>query len=56
MAPGVTTESLDALAESARARPGAEPAFKGYRRFPAVPLCVSLNDEVVHEFRPRSGC
>lgn len=47
VAPGVTTADLDAFAErEVRAR-GAEPAFKGYRGFPAT-LCTSVNDEVVH--------
>jgi len=47
VAPGVTTEDLDALAEKRAREAGAEPAFKGYRGFPAT-LCVSVNDEVVH--------
>jgi methionyl aminopeptidase len=47
VAPGVTTEDLDALAERRAREAGAEPAFKGYRGFPAT-LCVSVNDEVVH--------
>jgi methionyl aminopeptidase len=47
VAPGVTTEDLDALAEERARAAGAEPAFKGYRGFPAT-LCVSVNDEVVH--------
>jgi methionyl aminopeptidase len=47
VAPGVTTEDLDALAEQRAREAGAEPAFKGYRGFPAT-LCVSVNDEVVH--------
>ena len=47
VAPGVTTEDLDALAEKRAREAGAEPAFKGYHGFPAT-LCVSVNDEVVH--------
>ena len=47
VAPGVTTADLDALAERWARDAGAEPAFKGYRGFPAT-LCVSVNDEVVH--------
>lgn len=35
------------LAEKITAKMGGSPAFKGYRGFPA-PLCVSINDEVVH--------
>ena len=45
--PGITTEDLDQMAEKSIRKAGAEPAFKGYRGFPAT-LCVSINDEVVH--------
>jgi methionyl aminopeptidase len=45
--PGVTTAELDALAERLVRESGAEPAFKGYRGYPAT-LCVSINNEVVH--------
>ncbi len=44
---GVTTADLDALAERLVREAGAEPAFKGYRGYPAT-LCVSVNEEVVH--------
>lgn len=44
---GVTTLDLDAVAESLVRDGGAEPAFKGYRGYPAT-LCASVNDEVVH--------
>jgi methionyl aminopeptidase len=47
VAPGVTTGDLDALAERLVRERGAEPAFKGYRGYPAT-LCASVNDEVVH--------
>jgi methionyl aminopeptidase len=47
VAPGVTTLDLDAMAEKLTREAGAEPAFKGYRGFPAS-LCASVNDEVVH--------
>jgi methionyl aminopeptidase len=47
VAPGVTTADLDVMAERMARGAGAEPAFKGYRGFPAT-LCVSVNDEVVH--------
>ena len=47
VAPGVTTADLDAHAERAAREAGAEPAFKGYRGYPAT-LCASINDEVVH--------
>jgi methionyl aminopeptidase len=44
---GVTTAELDAMAEELVRAAGAEPAFKGYRGFPAT-LCASINQEVVH--------
>ena len=47
VAPGVTTADLDRLAERIVRAGGAEPAFKGYRGYPAT-LCASINDEVVH--------
>jgi methionyl aminopeptidase len=50
---GMTTAELDALAERLVRDGGAEPAFKGYRGFPAT-LCVSINQEVVHGI-PSSG-
>jgi len=47
VAPGVTTRDLDALAEKLVRAGGAEPAFKGYRGYPAT-LCASVNEQVVH--------
>jgi methionyl aminopeptidase len=47
VAPGVTTADLDRAAEQLTRDGGAEPAFKGYRGYPAT-LCASVNDEVVH--------
>jgi methionyl aminopeptidase len=53
VAPGVTTEALDTLAEQLIREGGDEPAFLGYtpdgagRPYPAT-LCVSINDEIVH--------
>lgn len=53
VAPGVTTEELDDLAEEMIRNGGDEPCFLGYtpegagRPYPAT-LCVSINDEVVH--------
>ncbi len=44
---GVTTKSLDALAEAFIRDHKAEPGFKGYNGFPAT-LCISINDVVVH--------
>jgi methionyl aminopeptidase len=45
--PGVTTQDLDILAERLVRAAGAEPAFKGYRGYPAT-LCASVNEQVVH--------
>jgi methionyl aminopeptidase len=47
VAPGVSTADLDAAAESKVRAAGAEPAFKGYRGYPAT-LCASANEQVVH--------
>jgi methionyl aminopeptidase len=44
---GVTTEELDAAADKFIRSQGAEPAFKGYRGFPAS-ICASPNSMVVH--------
>jgi len=46
-APGVSTADLDKLAEEMVRAGGGEPAFKGYRGFPAT-LCTSVNDVIVH--------
>jgi methionyl aminopeptidase len=45
--PGVSTLDLDAAAEKSVRAAGAEPAFKGYRGYPAT-LCASVNEQVVH--------
>ncbi|MEK7114101.1 MAG: type I methionyl aminopeptidase [Patescibacteria group bacterium] len=53
VAPGVTAEELDDVAEQMIRDGGDEPCFLGYtpegarRPYPAT-LCVSINDEVVH--------
>jgi methionyl aminopeptidase len=47
VAPGVTTRDLDTIAERLVRAGGAEPAFKGYRGYPAT-LCASVNEQVVH--------
>src|SRR3989338_4362668 len=53
VAPGVTAEALDDLAEQLIREGGDQPCFLGYtpeganRPYPAT-LCVSINDEVVH--------
>jgi methionyl aminopeptidase len=53
VAPGVTTADLDRLAEQLVRDAGAEPAFKGYRGYPAT-LCASVNEEVVHGIPSKS--
>ena len=45
--PGISTLSLDRIAEEFIRSNGATPSFKGYNGFPAS-ICVSINDEVVH--------
>jgi len=45
--PGITTLSLDKIAETFILDSGGQPAFKGYNGFPKT-LCTSVNDEVVH--------
>lgn len=53
VAPGVSTDALDDLAEKLIREGGDDPAFLGYtpeganRPYPAT-LCVSINDEIVH--------
>ena len=47
VAPGVSTEQLDALAEETIRKHGATPAFKGYHGFPAS-ICASINSETIH--------
>ncbi|MBI2003446.1 MAG: type I methionyl aminopeptidase [Parcubacteria group bacterium] len=45
--PGITTWSLEEKARQMIRDAGVEPAFLGYRGYPAA-LCVSINEEVVH--------
>ncbi|MGH9385561.1 MAG: type I methionyl aminopeptidase [Vicinamibacterales bacterium] len=45
--PGVTTTTLDELAERRLSEAGATPAFKGYHGYPAT-ICASVNEQVVH--------
>ena len=52
--PGVETRELDEVAEAGCRRRQVEPAFKGYRGYPAS-VCVSVNEEVVHGI-PGSRC
>jgi len=51
--PGVSTAELDALAERLIVERGGQPAFKGYRGYPAT-LCVSPNDVIVHGIPSRT--
>jgi methionyl aminopeptidase len=45
--PGISTADLDHAAEQKVRAAGAEPAFKGYRGYPAT-LCASANEQVIH--------
>jgi methionyl aminopeptidase len=47
VAPGVTTEDIDAVAEAMVRDAGGTPAFKGYHGYPAT-VCASVNEQVVH--------
>ena len=49
IAPGVTTNELNKVAETFIRDNGAIPSFLGYDGFPAA-LCMSVNDVVVHGF------
>ena len=52
--PGVTTQELDALARRLIEEAGCEPAFLGYRGFPAT-LCISPNETVNRAWRQDVG-
>jgi methionyl aminopeptidase len=52
--PGVSTADLDAAAEQRVRAAGAEPAFKGYRGYPAT-LCASANEQVIHGIPNRTA-
>ena len=45
--PGMTTQSLDVLAERLIYENGALPGFKSHEGYPAT-LCTSVNEEIVH--------
>ncbi|MFO0732942.1 MAG: type I methionyl aminopeptidase [Nitrospiraceae bacterium] len=47
VAPGITTDDLDRMAEEGIRGRGAIPAFTGYRSYPKT-LCASVNEQVVH--------
>src|SRR5690606_4148497 len=49
VAPGVTTQKLNDVAEEFMRDNGAIPAFLNYNGFP-YSLCISPNDQVVHGF------
>ena len=49
IAPGVTTQKLDQVAEEFIRDNGGVPSFKNYNGFPAT-LCISVNEQVVHGF------
>jgi len=45
--PGITTLSIDKIAESFILDNESKPAFKGYNGFPNT-LCISINEQIVH--------
>ena len=47
VAPGIATRELDAVAHAMITAAGGNPAFLGYRGYPAS-ICVSVNDVVLH--------
>lgn len=47
--PGITTLSIDKMAESFIRDNGGVPSFKGYNGFP-FSLCISVNEQIVHGF------
>ena len=47
VAPGMSTEELDASAEAMIREAGAVPNFLGYKGYPKS-ICASINDEIVH--------
>ncbi len=47
LAPGVTTDRLDQIADEYIRQQGAVASAKGYRGYPRS-ICVSINEEVVH--------
>ena len=47
VAPGITTDDLDKIAEEKIRKMGGTPTFIGYRGYPKS-ICASVNEEVVH--------
>ena len=43
VAPGVTTQDIDEVAEARVREAGGKPAFKGYHGYPAT-VCASINE------------
>ena len=54
VAPGVTTNELNRVAETFIRDHGAIPSFLGFEGFPAA-LCMSVNDVVVHGYKGYNG-
>lgn len=49
IAPGITTQEINDLADQLIRREGGEPSFLGYKGFPAS-ICASPNEVIVHGF------
>ncbi len=47
VAPGISTQELDRIAEALIHKMGGKPSFKGYHGYPAT-ICTSINEEIVH--------
>ncbi|MBI4114787.1 MAG: type I methionyl aminopeptidase [Candidatus Niyogibacteria bacterium] len=47
IAPGISAEELDRIAEEKIKQESAQASFKGYEGYPSS-ICVSVNDEIVH--------
>lgn len=47
LTPGVSTARIDSVAEGVIRARGGEPAFRGYKGYPAT-VCASVNEVVVH--------
>ncbi len=51
--PGVSTATVNKMAEEYIRKHGATPTFKGYNGFPAA-ACISINDEIIHGIPSKS--
>ncbi|MDA8387377.1 MAG: type I methionyl aminopeptidase [Nitrospiraceae bacterium] len=47
IAPGISTKEIEKFAHDLIKKEGGQPAFLGYRGYPAA-VCVSINEQVVH--------